>query len=132
MSTKICYVGLTLSVSSMAVSSRTPEGHPNRCPICGNVVLIEPSLPAGDAPCPYCGHLLWWFQERYSDIREAITASTSFIDDLQADSLDVVELMMELEEKFEITIPDEEYEKIKTVGDAIMFIEQFRPGRPPT
>ena len=116
----------------MTVSSRTPEGLPNRCPICDNEVFIEPSLPAGDAPCPNCGHLLWWFQERYSDNREAITASTSFTDDLQADSLDVVELVMELEDEFEITIPDDEYEKIKTVGDAIRFVEKYRSDKPAT
>jgi len=44
----------------MEPSSRTPEGLPNRCPICGNEITIDPSLPAGDAPCPYCGHLLWF------------------------------------------------------------------------
>jgi PTS system fructose-specific IIA component/PTS system nitrogen regulatory IIA component len=44
----------------MEPSSRTPEGEPNRCPICGHVVAIEPSRPPGDAPCPHCGHLLWF------------------------------------------------------------------------
>src|SRR5262249_52487779 len=40
--------------------SRTPEGIPNRCPVCGSAVRIEPSSPSGDAPCPTCGHLLWF------------------------------------------------------------------------
>jgi hypothetical protein len=44
----------------MEPSSRTPEGMPNLCPVCGHKVLIEPSSPAGDAPCPFCGHLLWF------------------------------------------------------------------------
>jgi hypothetical protein len=44
----------------MAPSSRTPEGWPNRCPVCGKDVCIEPSTPPGDAPCPHCGHLLWF------------------------------------------------------------------------
>jgi hypothetical protein len=44
----------------MLPASRTPEGSPNRCPICGNAVIIEPSMPAGDAPCPYCNSLLWF------------------------------------------------------------------------
>ena len=56
--------------------------------------------------------------------REKITPETSFVNDLGADSLDTVELVMELEEEFEITIPDEEAEKIKTVGEAIDFIER--------
>lgn len=42
------------------IASRTPEGQPNTCPVCGQYVQIEPSLPAGDAPCPYCGCLLWF------------------------------------------------------------------------
>ena len=54
---------------------------------------------------------------------EKVTEEASFIDDLGADSLDIVELVMELEEEFEITIPDEQAEKIKTVGDAIEFIK---------
>src|SRR3954452_22282213 len=44
----------------MVISSRTPEGRPNLCPVCGSAVKIEPSDPAGDAPCPHCGHLLWF------------------------------------------------------------------------
>lgn len=39
--------------------SRTPEGEPAKCPVCGNVVSVEPSRPHGDAPCPNCGSLLW-------------------------------------------------------------------------
>lgn len=53
-----------------------------------------------------------------------ITRTSSFVDDLNADSLDQVELVMELEEAFETDIPDEAAEKIKTVGDAIDFIKQ--------
>lgn len=55
---------------------------------------------------------------------EEITRTSSFIDDLKADSLDVVELVMSFEDEFGITIPDEDYEKIKTVGDAIEYIEK--------
>jgi acyl carrier protein len=56
--------------------------------------------------------------------KEEITRASSFVDDLKADSLDVVELVMEFEDAFEVTIPDEDYEKIKTVGDAITYIEE--------
>ncbi len=52
-----------------------------------------------------------------------VIEDASFIDDLGADSLDIVELVMALEEEFGISIPDEEAENIKTVGDAIAFIE---------
>src|SRR5262245_65616952 len=44
----------------MPPSTRAPEGEPNRCPVCGHDVLLEPSLPAGDATCPNCGQLLWF------------------------------------------------------------------------
>ena len=54
---------------------------------------------------------------------EEVTTTPSFIDDLGADSLDTVELVMAFEEEFEIEIPDEEAEKIATVQDAISYIE---------
>ena len=52
-----------------------------------------------------------------------VNEEASFVDDLGADSLDIVELVMALEEEFGISIPDEEAENIKTVGDAVSFIE---------
>ncbi len=56
--------------------------------------------------------------------REKITPDTNFVSDLGADSLDQVELIMELEREFDITIPDESAEKIQTVGEAIDYIEK--------
>ena len=53
-----------------------------------------------------------------------VTRESSFVDDLKADSLDVVELVMEFEDEFGITIPDDDYDKIKTVGDAITYIDK--------
>jgi acyl carrier protein len=53
---------------------------------------------------------------------EEVTGNASFIDDLGADSLDTVELVMAFEEEFGIEIPDEEAEKIKNVGDAMKYI----------
>jgi acyl carrier protein len=54
--------------------------------------------------------------------REKVKPETSFINDLGADSLDTVELVMEFEDEFEINIPDEDAEKIQTVGDAVSYI----------
>ncbi|MFA6684759.1 MAG: acyl carrier protein [Arcobacteraceae bacterium] len=54
---------------------------------------------------------------------DEVKAESKFIEDLGADSLDVVELVMALEERFGIEIPDEDAEKIMTVGDAIKYIE---------
>lgn len=56
--------------------------------------------------------------------KEKISLETSFVNDLGADSLDQVELVMELEEEFDINIPDDSAEKIQTVGQAIKFIEE--------
>ena len=58
--------------------------------------------------------------------REKVTRETSIINDLGADSLDIVELIMELEEEFDITIPDDAAEKFQTVGQAIAYIEETR------
>ena len=55
---------------------------------------------------------------------EKITANASFINDLGADSLDIVELVMAMEEEFDLEIPDEEAEKIKTVGDATNYLNE--------
>lgn len=55
---------------------------------------------------------------------EEITEESTFVDDLGADSLDRVELIMEFEEEFGIEIPDEDAEKISTVGEAIAYIER--------
>lgn len=54
---------------------------------------------------------------------EDVTMESSFIDDLGADSLDIVELLMALEEEFDIEIPDEEAEKLVTVGDVVDYIK---------
>jgi acyl carrier protein len=66
--------------------------------------------------------------EQMNADREKITRETSFVDDLNADSLDTVELVMEFEDEFETSIPDDQAEKIKTVGEAIDFIKQAKAG----
>ena len=59
------------------------------------------------------------------DVEEAkVTEAASITDDLGADSLDVVDLVMSFEEEFDIEIPDDQVEKIKTVGDIVKFIEE--------
>ena len=61
--------------------------------------------------------------EQMGATKEKVTEQTSFINDLGADSLDTVELVMEFEDEFDLNIPDEDAEKIQTVGDAIKYIE---------
>lgn len=100
----------------MTISSRTPEGVPQDCPVCGHTICIEVSLPFGDAPCPACGTLLWFFvndqQTRWVDPTSNTASQFLFerfditlamlrtrrMKDLPIDSLDLVELVMELED----------------------------------
>jgi acyl carrier protein len=58
-----------------------------------------------------------------------ISRTTSFVDDLNADSLDQVELVMELEDAFSTQIPDDQAEKLKTVGEAVEFIKTAKAGK---
>jgi acyl carrier protein len=147
-------MGVGAPLSSI-VSSRTPEGEPNSCPVCRSRIVIEASRPSGDAPCPKCGTLLWFIKsgrgvyyhesDKIAPIREKIMEtirkhlrvapehladSTSF-DDVGADSLDIVELVMELDEEFGINIPDAEAQRIKTVGEAIDYIARHGTPRSP-
>lgn len=62
--------------------------------------------------------------ERLGVKPEEVTDEASFVDDLGADSLDVVELVMAFEEAFDVEIPDEDAEQITTVGDAIRYIKE--------
>ena len=107
----------------MVVSSRTPEGSPNHCPLCQSNIQIEPSLFFGDAPCPNCGTLLWfiqlspehvyWFEKEPQELKDRIinriakllgvppeTLEDGKIRLNELDSISTVELVMELEEEF--------------------------------
>ncbi len=61
--------------------------------------------------------------EQFDVEEDSITADTSIADDLGADSLDVVDLLMSIEDEFEIEVPDEEIDNIKTVGELVRYIE---------
>ena len=75
-------------------------------------------------------------EERVTDIiveqlgvsKDEIVQEASFIDDLGADSLDIVELVMAMEEEFDLEIPDEDAEKIQTIGDAIAYVKERTAG----
>lgn len=130
----------------MTISSRTPEGFPSHCPLCGASCNLEFSDPGKDATCPDCGHLVWyssqvleWIRHRCGETlgipRDEITADTS-LEELGsgygADSLDVVELVMWLEEEFDMDIQPGDFDNqpngqdIRTVGDLIRRLEQRR------
>src|SRR5947209_7400529 len=128
----------------MTTSARTSEGDALPCPLCQKEIRFESAQPAGEVPCPHCGKPLWFIpaQKRCLNYREVspllekiipiisdklgvnkeqIKSTSTFLGDLGADSLDVVELIMDLEEKFKITIPDEEAEHLKTVADLVNY-----------
>ena len=63
----------------MAISTRTPEGEPNRCPLCGHTVRLEVSRPPGDAPCQSCGILLWFPVEPLTPVLTAWEYGTHLI-----------------------------------------------------
>jgi len=111
---------------SATISSRTPEGAPNTCPVCGAEVRLQPSQPFGDAPCPCCGHLLWFINlngvTRYMEWEAAVSTRERVMESLvrmlgierhkladnpalasglELDSLDMAELVMALEEETE-------------------------------
>ncbi len=66
--------------------------------------------------------------EQLGATKEEVVPEASFIDDLGADSLDIVELVMAMEETFDIEIPDEDAEKIQTIGDAVAYLRERLEG----
>ncbi len=62
--------------------------------------------------------------KQFGGSEKPVTLATSFVNDLEADSLDIVELVMELEDEFDVSIPDEDAEKMQTIGDAVKYINE--------
>ena len=115
----------------MNASSGPPEGD-NQCTVCGDPVTSGP-LGAHASPCPACANMLRWFRGRMSKDMgipaDQVTPDTSFIEDLSADSIDVVELILAAEEEFQVSIPDEDAATMRTVGDVIRYIGERRDNR---
>ena len=74
---------------SAVISSRTPEGILGDCPNCGAAICVEPSWPAGDAPCPDCGSLVWFDTNEWFRAVEPIGESVPFVADRAADREDI-------------------------------------------
>ncbi len=121
----------------MTIYSRTPEGFPARCPLCGAETNLEFSDPGDDAPCPNCGQLLWMSSRVHAQVRQVLAEtlnvpveeleSETVLNDLHADSLTIVELVMRFEDLVGTPIPDQEYEQIRTIGDLVRYL--LRPQR---
>ncbi|HWE95683.1 MAG TPA: hypothetical protein VG269_17085 [Tepidisphaeraceae bacterium] len=120
-------------------SSRTPEGSPGHCPICGTAVRIESSQIAGDASCPSCGALLWFVKtttgvhlydaREVKSVFERIIAAPADGDmDVsrlmtgKIDSVEVVQLVMAAEDSAGLNITDEDAGQIQSPGDAIHYL----------
>jgi len=86
--------------------------------------LKSSTKESGGSPVSVEERVIEIVSEQMGVAKDQVTRETSFVNDLGADSLDTVELVMEFEEEFDITIPDEEAEKIQTVGQAIQYIEE--------
>ena len=141
---------------SDSISSRTPEGTPGLCPVCESVVCIEPSALTGDAPCPHCGSLLWFVNVpprarcyRQEDVppdrRLMVMAALELIyarlnagvpgeagggslrGELGMDSLDLVELVMDLEEELGVAFPDDVAARFRTLGDLVDYLVRELP-----
>jgi len=116
-----------------AISSRTPEGWPARCPICEAEVALQASDPLGDAPCPNCGTLLWPLpygagscllpadelpSEKREHLRELVAryaeASGGF------DSLDRAELAMELEDILGLEVGPEAVDECDSLEELLI------------
>lgn len=129
-----------------AISPRAPHGVSDQCPLCRSAVTSDPSTADGALPCPKCGGQLWLLhtsagmryheadavgpvRERVVDVierkfavtRDKLTGSVTF-QDLGADSLDVAEVIMELEQEFELTIDDEEVNHLRSINDLVDYI----------
>ena len=107
------------------ISSRTPEGEPNRCHVCGAEICLDPSRPPGDAPCQNCGTLAWFPLGKKDRHGRWITRATSFTKDIGLDSLEMADLILTFEKRFRVSIPRRLAKRIDTVGDAIEIIESL-------
>ena len=121
----------------MSISSRTPEGQPLKCPLCGKQAAMEVSPVTGDVTCPTCGQLLWEHRDLVIGWRafvakqlgidpNEVTLDASLLAGLSGDSLEVVEIVMELEEEFDLDIPFEEAQKMRTFGDLLRWLAKRR------
>lgn len=71
------------------------------------------------------GRIIEIVAEKMDKPKEEITEEKSFVNDLGADSLDIVELIMDIEDEFDLSVPEEEAQKIQTIGDAVNYVAGY-------
>jgi hypothetical protein len=98
----------------MAISSRTPEGAPHRCPICGEVANLEPSYPGGDSVCPACANILRLMVEHFEFMK-------LFNGRGRPSSLDMLDAVFRIERELRISVPRE------TVLNLIEYLQRWQP-----
>lgn len=124
----------------MAISTRTPEGLPSRCSLCGADARLEYSSPLDDATCPQCGALLLssdavidhLSQRMQNQLAAQLGVESNMIvpkqsmakqmGTLGSDSLDKVEMIINWEEEFDINIPDDIAEQLESIEDVARYI----------
>jgi acyl carrier protein len=97
------------------IASRSPEERTPHCPVCGNQAVLEFYEPPGVALCPRCGLIVRRLHGRLAPFAGLGTS----LRNLGADSLDVVEVLLELEEEFGLTIPADAAGRLDTVEDLL-------------
>jgi len=123
------------------ISSRTPEGQPGRCPLCGADVSVLPAEPLGDAPCPACGTLLWPLpagdavfllgaNELTAVQRAKLREVAARFAAGEMDSMDRLEMLLELADILNVSIPDEAAERFETLDDVVSWYLRERDGPP--
>lgn len=131
-------------MTSLTISSRTPEGEPSRCILCDHQTNLEYSSPTDDAPCPSCGHLLWRSSQTFQIVQNQLAKSLhidssqitpSFPLPSESDSLNTVEMVMELEEALEVGLSQEIITQSKNVADLtrqILAVQRERSAKAPS
>ncbi len=117
----------------MTVSSRTPEGFPSHCPLCGAATSLEFSDRASDAPCPSCGHLLWfssqvlvWLQQRIGEFMGIVPDQISpdaLLYDICPDFIDTDELRVAIDDTYGVTL---QHDRAQSIADVVRYIEEHR------
>lgn len=117
----------------MVTSSRTPEGQPDRCPVCGHQAALLPSEPIADAPCPNCGTLIWPIaasESSYMLATDALSAAERRklrhlllrASQPGLSAVEHIELILDFTELLDVSIPDEVAIHVQNLDDLLEYL----------